>query len=271
MKGYDFDLTPVLARASNEDLNPLVEYILKADLTETLSTEDLYKQNQPNHTKYIALLEKEIRTFGGNTFVNIFRGTGPAYAEIVRDVASTTFSIPISFIKARFSSDPIFSQELPMTCIVSAISTSSTLKCLLHFTSSLLLPESLPIVALQAAIRASGFLSYKLAAIVANAVAKFILGRGLTLAGNATLMRSIGLFAGPIGLAITCLWTAIDIAGPAYRVTIPCVLHIAMLRQKQAQAKAKNSSHKSEESNMFDNFNKENINGFIPPDFFMYI
>ena len=133
------------------------------------------------------------------------------------------------------------------------------------------LPESLPIVALQAAIRASGFLSYKLAAIVANAVAKFILGRGLTLAGNATLMRSIGLFAGPIGLAITCLWTAIDIAGPAYLVTIPCVLHIAMLRQKQAQAKAKNSSHKSEESNMFDNFNKENINGFIPPDFFMYI
>ena len=31
---------------------------------------------------------------------------------------------------------------------------------------------------------------------------------------------------------ITGIWTAIDIAGPAYRVAIPCMLQLAMLRHK---------------------------------------
>lgn len=271
MEECDVDLTPVLARASNEDLNPLVEYILKANLTETLSNSDLYKKNYPHHTRYIAIIEKEIRTFGGNTFVNIFRGTGPAYAEIVRDVASR--------LDVKCSKH-LSVEEVEMALIMQVIGNawekmgSEEKRAFMKeigIENVVSLPKSLPIVALQAAIRASGFFSYKLAAIVANAVAKFILGRGLTLAGNATLMRSISLFAGPIGWAITGIWTAVDIAGPAYRVTIPCVLHIAMLRQKQAQAKAKNSSHKPEESNMFDNSNKENVNGFIHPHLTMYI
>lgn len=41
-----------------------------------------------------------------------------------------------------------------------------------------------------------------------------------------------GLAVGPIGWAITGLWTAISLAGPAYRITIPCVCHVAYLRQK---------------------------------------
>ena len=42
----------------------------------------------------------------------------------------------------------------------------------------------------------------------------------------------MAVFAGPVGWAVTAIWTIFDIASPAYRVTIPCVLHIAMLRQK---------------------------------------
>ena len=271
MEGYDLDLTPVLARASNEDLNPLVEYILNANLTETLSTEDLYKQNQPNHTKYVALIEKEIHSFGGNTFVNIFRGTGPVYAEIVRDVASKLDVKCSKHLSTEEVETALIMQVIGKAWEKMGSEEKRALMKEIGIENVVSLPKSLPIVALQAAIRASGFFYYKLAAIVANAVAKFILGRGLTLAGNATLMRSISLFAGPIGWAITGIWTAVDIAGPAYRVTIPCVLHIAMLRQKQAQAKAENSSHKPEESNMFDNFHKENTNGFIPPHFTMYI
>ena len=30
------------------------------------------------------------------------------------------------------------------------------------------------------------------------------------------------------------MWTLFDVLGPAYRVLIPCVLHIAMLRQLHA-------------------------------------
>ena len=56
-------------------------------------------------------------------------------------------------------------------------------------------------------------------------MAKQILGRGLAFAANSVLTKAIGIFADPIGN----LWTIIDIAGP----TIPCVIHVVMLRQKQ--------------------------------------
>jgi uncharacterized protein YaaW (UPF0174 family) len=81
-----------------------------------------------------------------------------------------------------------------------------------------------------AVFRAGGFRSYKLTLIVVNAVLKAIIGRGLTLAGNAALTRTAAILTGPIGWAITALWTAVDIAGAAYRVTIPAVIEIAYLR-----------------------------------------
>jgi uncharacterized protein YaaW (UPF0174 family) len=40
-----------------------------------------------------------------------------------------------------------------------------------------------------------------------------------------------------IGWVITGLWTAIDIAGAAYRITIPAVIHVAALRQKHLHGK----------------------------------
>ena len=46
----------------------------------------------------------------------------------------------------------------------------------------------------------------------------------------------MSILTGPIGWVITGLWTAIDIAGPAYRVTIPAVIEIVVLRQKYLYA-----------------------------------
>ena len=36
---------------------------------------------------------------------------------------------------------------------------------------------------------------------------------------------------GPVGWVLTALWTLLDIAGPAYRVTIPAVIQITYIRQ----------------------------------------
>ena len=72
--------------------------------------------------------------------------------------------------------------------------------------------------------------------MVANALAKFLTGRGLTIVANAALTKWLSVFAGPIGWAVTALWTVIDIAGPAYRVTIPAVIQIAYMRQKPRYA-----------------------------------
>lgn len=90
--------------------------------------------------------------------------------------------------------------------------------------------------ALQAAIKASGFGAFKLAAVVADAVAKAILGRGLAFGTTAGLMRSISVFAGPIGVDYPTRGLGrLRLGGdPAYRVTVPCVIQIAYMRQKAA-------------------------------------
>ena len=85
--------------------------------------------------------------------------------------------------------------------------------------------------AVQAGIRAGGFLSYQITVIVANYIARLLLGRGLTLATNAALTKGLSLFIGPIGWAVTGIWTAFDIAGPAMRVTLPACIIIASLRK----------------------------------------
>ena len=85
--------------------------------------------------------------------------------------------------------------------------------------------------ALIGIFRAGGFASYQLTLVVVNAIAKAILGRGLSLVANAALARALGVLTGPLGIALTALWTAIDIAGPAYRVTVPATIYIAALRR----------------------------------------
>ncbi|WRC94931.1 flagellar biosynthesis protein FlgG [Helicobacter pylori] len=50
----------------------------------------------------------------------------------------------------------------------------------------------------------------------------------------------MGILAGPVGWIITGVWTAIDIAGPAYRVTVPACVLVAALRLKlKAEQEAK--------------------------------
>lgn len=232
---FDEDLSPVLTKASNEDLDPLVQYILKAELTETLSINDLYKRFTPDHKQYVECIEQEIRYFGGNSFVNIFRENGPAYAEIVRDVAKK--------LKANFNKHSSI-EEIESAILVRIMSQSwgkMTPEEKQAFVTEMgigsgigSLPKALPVAALQLAIKASGFLVYRLAVIVAHAIAKAVLGQTLRFTFYTSLTRGIATFAGPIGWAVTGLWTAVDVAGPAYRVTIPCIVHIAMLRQQQA-------------------------------------
>nr|WP_240147129.1 ubiquinol-cytochrome C chaperone family protein [Helicobacter pylori] len=50
------------------------------------------------------------------------------------------------------------------------------------------------------------------------------------------LTRTLSFLTGPVGWIITGVWTAIDIAGPAYRVTIPACIVVATLRLKTQQA-----------------------------------
>ena len=234
MKTFDNDLTPVLKLATNEELDPLVGYITGA-FSESLQYDADYIEYSPDHQKYTDLIADEIKRFGGNTILNFFRGGGVSYYEVVVDVASRVGapyskedsiegienSILVSIMKKSWEK----MDDDEKYAFIDELGLSHSYKSI---------PKTFPIFAIQTIIANSGFLAYKLAAIIANQFAVFILGRGLSLASNIFLMRGMSIFAGPIVWTITGLWTVFELAGPAYRVTLPCVIHIAMLRKQYA-------------------------------------
>lgn len=224
-----------MKNCTSEDLAVLVAILTKdkdgsARLTEELTGSKLYKIHNPNHQKYWDLIAAEIQCFGGNSFMTVLRGgEGVLYREVLTDACDK--------MKVNYNSSA--SVEVIEMNLLMKILTDSMEKMtpdeLREMASALDLKttdfsKQAVIVALQAGIRLSGFAAYQVALIVANAVARAVIGRGLTFATNATITRLIGVAAGPIGWVVTALWTAFDVAGPAFRVTMPCVVQIAFLR-----------------------------------------
>lgn len=226
-----------LASASSSDLRVLVDYITldksgSPRMTEALTTTKEYKMYYPDRLEKMAdSIADELQRFGGNTFANIIRGHGVSYRSLLCGACK---KMKVSFNKNS-------SVETIEMCLLQSVllktmedMSDSDLKNLIEeldirttsFTKQAMM------AAVQSAIRIGGFTSYKIAVIVANAVARALLGRGLSFAANAALTRWIGVFAGPVGWAVTIAWTALDIAGPAYRVTIPSVIQIAYMRVK---------------------------------------
>lgn len=236
----DADLE-ILASASDEDLLILVDYLIKdrdgsPRLTEELTLTEVYKKYSDRPSMYWQEIAGELQHFGGNGIANLVRnifgnGEGVLYREILCDVCDK--------MKVNYNSKAsieIIEMNLLQKILIDAIDkmNSEELKKIideLDLKTTDFTKEAL-IAALQAGILKGGFFAYQIAVIVANAVAKAILGRGLSLTANATITRVMGAFAGPIGIALTILWTLVDIAGPAYRVTIPAVVQVAYIRMK---------------------------------------
>lgn len=81
--------------------------------------------------------------------------------------------------------------------------------------------------------KAGGSHSYALAVSVADAMVRQTLGHGLSsVVGKVVLKKTLGILAGPIGWVITGALVSINLAGPAYRVTVPACVLIAALRLK---------------------------------------
>ena len=240
---YAFDayLDTVLQAASNADLDPLVEFITHAQISEDLSSSKEYKQYFPNHQRYLHILSHEIRSFGGHTVANLMRrGQGPSYHTIVCDVAKRLKlrceeDEPIVAIERRIlahvlkdiyghldeEQKQLFVQEVQQyQCNNSAM----VVRAVEKEDFGELSPKTLTL----------------LSVVIASSVARIM---GLTslvpLVGGAfanSVSRLIGLLGGPLGWLTTALFSIYEFGGPAYRVTVPCVIHIAMLRIKQANS-----------------------------------
>ncbi|MGM0937333.1 MAG: DUF3944 domain-containing protein [Pseudomonadota bacterium] len=226
---HDDDLQ-FLAHCTDEELGDLV-YCLTHDKdggtrwTEELTGTSAYKAHYPRHNQYWQEIAAEVQCFGGNTIATVFRGgKGVLYREILIDVCK---KLKVNFNKNSRTS--VIESNLLMKIMTDALASMSKEEIAALGTglgiknTSGLTSEALT-ASFQAIFRAGGFKSYQLT----------LIGRGLSLAANATLMRVMAILSGPIGWSITGLWTAIDVGSAAYRVTIPAVIQVAFLRSQQA-------------------------------------
>lgn len=217
-----------LEKCSNEQLQLLADFIVydtdgKTRYTEELSKTQNYRINYPDNMKaLIPDIVNELQLFGGNAFLNKVRGHGVPYREILENVSN---KLGVNFNKSV--STELLEHYLLQTFLIMSVDkmteedvhhlgeklTKEALKSqigLLKAGSPLFIKLTTMLVVRMAAM--SGFKQ------VAGLVTKFAGG------------RLFAILAGPIGWVISGIWAAFDIAGPAFRVIIPCTITIAYLR-----------------------------------------
>ena len=187
------------------------------------------------HIKSWNLIAGELQHFGGDTFVNMVRGTGVEYKETLRDVCdkmkvkykkeSSAYEIENDLLQKLIKDSWEQMSEDQQHELLNQIGLDASLK------------SAAGLAALQTAIKLGGFVSYQISLVIANAVAKALIGRGLTFIANQALVRTLSVFAGPIGWAFAAITALPAISGPAYRVTIPAVIQVAYMRRALAEKK----------------------------------
>lgn len=254
------DLGVILAEADAADLDILVDYITdrgagRLTLDGAVCKRLLEaKAIQAYSVEERALIAQEILEFGGNTLGNAARKVramfGGAfldtklanasetvpYDEIVRDVASH-LGVKMPEVAAIADVEAIILRKI-LGAAVEKMSDEERLAIASDLGMGGTLAAQGTLATLIMTARLGGFTTYKMATIVANAVAKALLGKGLTIPATAALMRGISVAIGPIGWAVTAIWTLADLSSPAYRVTMPAVVQIAYMRNKLISQKA---------------------------------
>ncbi|WP_097462095.1 YaaW family protein [Mangrovitalea sediminis] len=236
----------LLSTSSNEELEPLVQYIIeRGGWTERLSGKTRYKEHSPSHREYSDLILQEIIEFGGNSLISGYRL--PSYEEVAKDVAKKLK------VKKPHKYDLIALEEQIIIAVIRIIEKKLSAKQksdldeeLKKFGSSfadvyLLLHDG----ALNGAVRAAGLYA------AGRVITETLVQQFLVQAGRAFIVPPVVALAGPIGLGVAGAWAGINLAGPAYRVTIPCVIYIAVLRQKHMHSEIVDR-HNKQKGDFFD-------------------
>lgn len=236
------DLLPVLRRASHADLELIVE-ALDRSWDVRIKADPRYQRADHNLTIIPEVIADYITRAGGNAVRNWWRGGGPDYAEILRDVCEVMdvevppgmAVLPMEEELLHDVMERIWEAMTPKEREEVVRAAEGQLRATgRHFAQTpggkmWLLPFSA--LAAQIGLKLAGFIVYQVALQVANAAARQLLKSGLTLAANAALARGIAVVIGPVGWAVTAVWTAVDALGPSYRGLAPAVFHVAALRQ----------------------------------------
>ncbi|GAA8701659.1 DUF3944 domain-containing protein [Helicobacter pylori] len=233
-----------LKRLSSNDLKDLFDALVYDEdgtlrMNEDLTNSTEYKRYGHDYAKYPRRIAEELQCYGGNSFMNFFRNEGVLYKEILCDacdhlkvnyneesatslIEKNMFSKLLEDSLENMSGREIkeLCNELGMTNIDKVIGENK----------QVLIASTLTL------FQTGGSHSYALAVSVADAMVRQTLGHGLSsVVGKVVLKKTLGILAGPIGWVITGALVSINLAGPAYRVTVPACVLVATLRKKLKQ------------------------------------
>lgn len=234
----DIDLT-FLQHSANDDLRVLCDILAKDKdgeyrFSEQLTNTDGYISCYPNNMKGMWQdVAAELQRFGGNTFLNLYRyGRGPSYESIVHDVCKKMD------VKDIGEHDTAEEMEQKLLCrmtekMVDKLSDEEIKQIMLDLNIE---GRSYTKQGLMAALLVARTVNKRLFCYIIQYITRLVtdllIGRGILMAGWGLLSRGTQLLFGPVGWVICGAWTAWDIAGPAYRVTVPAVLQVAYMRMK---------------------------------------
>ena len=238
----DIDLV-FLRYCSNTELRELCDMLTHDEkgnlrLSEKLTDKDAYFENYPHNCQAIWQdIAIELQLFGGNTFANIFRhGRGPLYESIVYDVCK---QLKVGGIGAHDSVEEMERALLDKVTekMLDELSTEQLKQIMKELDVRKRTYTKQAVMAALLLARKMNFrLYYYVMSYILRLVTNVLIGRGMLMAGFGLLSRGLSVLMGSIGWVLLSGWTAWDIAGPAYRVTIPAVLQVAILRLKHSES-----------------------------------
>lgn len=261
---YDEDLE-FLKDCKNEELELLVNLLLfdsdgKTHLSSGLQKKDGFKLyfEQKLHTEYWQEIAEEIQLFGANTIASLVRkGKGVVYKEILQDVATkigakyekgdSTLQIENDLIKSITNIVLSYSsieeiKELKITGLTPA-NTDNKIELIDYFIDHLQGNNEKSYYVAECFIKKYIADLPKMEVIkkeisnvdVSNnplamgGLSSIAAGAARLATGASTIARA----AGPIGWIVSAGAFAAYLASPAYRITTPVVLYIALLRKKK--------------------------------------
>ncbi|HAR79439.1 MAG TPA: hypothetical protein DCR21_01285 [Succinivibrionaceae bacterium] len=234
-----------MSEASNERLLKLLK-----DIDRQEPYNDLLKAIKATHDNYksIESLVEEIREDGSNTIARLIKGPVD-YDEIVRDVA-----IKVGVPKDQISPVSEEENELKCLCLVleknlDSMQVADREKAVAEIDKIIggkyhnygsLSTLSISFTLMQI-IKTIGIAQFK--PLLAKIISKFVVVNTAKTAGSLAGSRVLG-FAIPFLNIALGVWLAIDLAGPAYRKTVPTVLQVAFLRNlyKETEEAYKNAT-----------------------------
>lgn len=234
-----------LGLMSSNDLSDLAHCLIydrygKPHMTQSLNASSEYRIYGDDYAKYWKRIAQELQVFGANSIVSFFRGgKGVKYHEILSDVCK---SVGVGYDQKECASQlekglisSVFSQAIYSMDNKTQLELRDELKSKNIVRQN----EQLPKNETQSMdlINRNTQIAYYITLAVVNAVWKMLFRQDVNQVGYEHKLSSLDSISAPLGWMLTSLNSTINLTGPAYRITIPAVFQVALLRGKFLNSK----------------------------------